>query len=131
MFASKPGAYPRVEQLKCAQPGCGLAWPERIAWDKHSSLLQTFVNYGHKSFITLGSAINITNIFMDENFDWAKYAKALVPRMAFKPSLMFASKARVYLSGETYSRLLAFASNIRLGWKCLPGTNTLAYSVHL
>jgi hypothetical protein len=32
------------------------------------------------------------------------------------------------LSGDPlYGRLLAFPTNIRLDWKGLPGTNTLAY----
>ena len=33
-----------------------------------------------------------------------------------------------HLSGAPlYGRLLASSTNIRLGWKSLPGTNTLAY----
>jgi hypothetical protein len=46
---------------------------------------------------------------------------------------MFKIKARAYPSGapETIqNRLLALPANIRLGWKCLPGTNTLAYFVN-
>ncbi len=30
----------------------------RLARDKHSSLLRTFVNYGSKNFITLGRDVN-------------------------------------------------------------------------
>ncbi len=51
----------------------------------------------------------------------------------FQTSLMFVGKAmptRVkLLSGAPLSgRLLASPKNIRLGWKDLPGTNTIAYS---
>ncbi len=44
----------------------------------------------------------------------------------FQPSLMFAVKAVAYPS-EAPFRYLASPTNIRLGWKGLPGTNTLAY----
>jgi len=41
-------------------------------------------------------------------------------------------KARVYLSGVSfYNKALAFYANIRIGWKALPGTNTLAYLASL
>jgi len=45
---------------------------------------------------------------------------------------MFAGKAGAYpieapLSVPLEGRLLASATNIRLGWRGLPGTNTLAY----
>jgi hypothetical protein len=42
---------------------------------------------------------------------------------------MFAGKAGAYLSEAPFRRvrLLASPINIRLGWKSLPGTNTLAY----
>ncbi len=39
---------------------------------------------------------------------------------------MFAGKAGAYPS-EAPFRLLASPTNIRLGWKGMPGTNTLAY----
>jgi hypothetical protein len=41
---------------------------------------------------------------------------------------MFAGKARVYQrEAPLKCRLLASPTNIRLSWKGLPGTNTLAY----
>ncbi len=54
------------------------------------------------------------------------------PGKPFKPSLMFAGKVRTYpsehLSGALLEgRPLALPKNIILGWKSLPGTNTLAY----
>jgi hypothetical protein len=37
--------------------------------DNHSSLLQKFVNYGQKSFITLGNGVNFINILASlQNF---------------------------------------------------------------
>jgi hypothetical protein len=44
---------------------------------------------------------------------------------------MFAGKARAYLSEAPFrysslGRLLASSTNIRIGWKGLPKTNTLA-----
>ena len=50
-----------------------------------------------------------------------------------QPSLMFAGKAGAYPRVEylkdasLYCRLLVLTADIRLGWKGLPGTNTLAY----
>jgi hypothetical protein len=46
---------------------------------------------------------------------------------------MFSDKARAYPSEPPFrystnrARLLALPTNIRLGWKSFPGTNTLAY----
>ncbi len=43
------------------------AWLERLASDKHTSLLRTFVNYGRKFFITLDSGdkkFTILNLFI-------------------------------------------------------------------
>jgi hypothetical protein len=55
-----------------------------------------------------------------------------VPGKPFKPSLMFAGKARAYpseaLSGAPFSgRPLALPTNIGIGWKGLPMTYILAY----
>jgi hypothetical protein len=52
--------------------------------------------------------------------------------MTFQPSLMFAVTAGAYLIEApfrcfTLGRLLSSPPNIGLGWKDLPGTNTLAY----
>jgi hypothetical protein len=60
-----------------------------------------------------------------------------VPGNPFQPSLMFTGNARVYVSGAPesgaplYGRFMASPTNIRLGWKGLPGTNTLAYYENL
>jgi len=56
-----PGAYPREEYLKGASLGYAPASLENVrlgclrpAIDKHSSLLQTFVNYECKKFYNIG-----------------------------------------------------------------------------
>jgi hypothetical protein len=61
----RPGAYPRVEHLK----GASLAWVgsgptgkhytllERLARDKHSSLLRKSVNYGRKKDYSTGPRV--------------------------------------------------------------------------
>ncbi len=56
-----------------------------------------------------------------------------VPGKPFQPSLMFAGKARAYPSeaasgAPLYGRPLALPTNIRLGGRGLPGTNTVNYS---
>ncbi len=54
-----------------------------------------------------------------------------VPGKSLKPSLMFVGNAGAEVSKKTvppiYGRYLAVPPNIRLSWKGLPGTNTLAY----
>jgi hypothetical protein len=52
-----------------------------------------------------------------------------VPGKPFKPSLMFVGKAGAYLRVEPLrgASLTTLLINIRLGWKGLPGTDTLAY----
>jgi hypothetical protein len=61
MFVGKTGAYPIEEPFRYSTrvKAPGLAHKqqtslESLARDKHSSLLLTFINYGVKSFITLG-----------------------------------------------------------------------------
>ncbi len=52
MFVSKARDYPSVEQLKVLHSGRLLPYSqkvvmlERLGWDKHPSLIQTFVNRG-------------------------------------------------------------------------------------
>ncbi len=52
---------------------------------------------------------------------------------SFQPSLMCSNKAGAFLGGAPvlWGRLIALPTNIRLGRKGRPGTNTLAYCVHL
>ncbi len=48
----------------------------------------------------------------------------------FQLGLMFDRKVRAYLSdAPLLGMLLALPTNIRPGWKNLPGTNTLAYYI--
>jgi hypothetical protein len=48
----------------------------------------------------------------------------------FKPNIMFARKAWSLSSALLLDALLALSTNIRLGWKVLSQTNTLAYFTH-
>jgi hypothetical protein len=48
----------------------------------------------------------------------------------FQPSVTFLTQAGSYPRGAPESRLLALHTDIRLSWKGLPGTNTLAYYDH-
>ncbi len=50
-----PGAYPKVEVLLLGLNHKQQTKQEKIAKDKHSSLLQTFVNYGCKKFYNIGA----------------------------------------------------------------------------
>ncbi len=57
-------------------------------------------------------------------------ARVFVLGKPFHPSLMFAGSDGAYPSeagAPLLVRLLAFPTNIRLGWKGLPETNSLAY----
>ncbi len=56
--------------------------------------------------------------------------------MPFQPNLMFGGKDTAYpgvehLKGASLSYVRALLKNIRLGWKGMPRTNTLAYCAHL
>jgi hypothetical protein len=50
-----------------------------------------------------------------------------IPGKLFQPSLMFVSDARAHQSEAPFMwvKLLTLPTNIRLGWKGLPGTNAL------
>jgi hypothetical protein len=67
-----------------------------------------------------------------------------IPGKPFQPSLMYVINAGAYPRGRPVAvksfitlaperlkgRLLALHTIVRLGWKTLPGTNTLAYYGH-
>ncbi len=66
MSVVRPGAYHKGSFFTWV--GSGLTGKnytnmEMLARDKHSSLLRTFVNYGCKSFITLGPGPNVIKLF--------------------------------------------------------------------
>jgi hypothetical protein len=46
--------------LTCKQ----CVWLERLARDKHSSLLRKFLNYGRKKFYNLALGPSVTKLFM-------------------------------------------------------------------
>ncbi len=55
-----------------------------------------------------------------------------VPGRLFKPSMTFTGKTRGLpksgvLQGASLREALSFLANVRIGWKSLPATNTLAY----
>jgi hypothetical protein len=55
-----------------------------------------------------------------------------VPGKLFQPSLMFVGKARghprvEHLKGASLGQARSLLANIGVGWKSLPGKNTLAY----
>jgi hypothetical protein len=60
-----------------------------------------------------------------------------VPGKPFQPNLMFVGEARSLPKSGASERALhsgrprPYIANIRLGWKGLPGTNTLAYYENL
>jgi hypothetical protein len=57
----------KMFNLGSLQPYSEMTRLEKLARDKHSSLLQKFINYGEKGFITLGSGgANIMKLFSAE-----------------------------------------------------------------
>jgi hypothetical protein len=67
MFVRKAGAYPSgvPKGSSLYRQALGLihihkhsTGPERLARDKHSGLLRTFENYGHKFFTTLSPELH-------------------------------------------------------------------------
>jgi len=57
MFVSKAGAYPREEPFRCSNIGWApghIHKPLTTAADRHSSLLQKFINYGRTKFYNIG-----------------------------------------------------------------------------
>ncbi len=78
---------------------------ERVARDKHSSLLQKFVNYGHKIVLQY------------------RHPRAYPMKLLRSLECLSLAHFRAPLQG----RILALPTNIRLGWKGLPGKNTIAY----
>jgi hypothetical protein len=73
---------------------------ERLARDKHSSLLQTFLDYDRKKFCNSETCGQCYKTFMVVN---------------------------TFLVLHFYGRLLVSPANIRPSWKGFSGTNALAY----
>jgi hypothetical protein len=68
IFAGKAGAYSSEAPFRCSTPGSapGLTHKyytrqEKLARDKHSSLLQKSVNYGRKKFYGKGPCLSGTS----------------------------------------------------------------------
>jgi hypothetical protein len=73
MFVRKAGTYPsgvpKGSSLYSYALGLihkHLTRLERLVRDKHSSFLRTFVNYGHKFFITLGTGLVLQLLVTDK-----------------------------------------------------------------
>ncbi len=74
-----------------------------------------------------------TNVFTAVIYEFFKSARVFVNGKPFQLSLVFTSKARALLEWNTFQGLytksipLDLPANIRLGWKSLPGTNTISH----
>jgi hypothetical protein len=85
-----------------------------------------------KCFTVQDHGANAIKPFTVVIYEFSKLlARVFVPGKPFQPSQMFAGKAVAYPSEEplrcpVWGRLLALPTNIRLCWKGLPRTNTLA-----
>ena len=75
MNADKAKAYLSEAPFRCSTPGltCNhYTRLEKLARDKHSSLLQKSVIYRQKSFITLGPGVNVIKLFSFVTVDETK-----------------------------------------------------------
>jgi hypothetical protein len=70
-----------------------LGW-EGLVRKKHSSLLQTFENYGRKKFHNMAPVANIIKLFRAVSYAFSLQARAFVPGKPFQPSLMYVGKPR-------------------------------------
>ncbi len=108
---------------------------ERLATDIRSSLLDPLivVKKIQRCEYNPWSRIHIQHFIFFLTYKWAQQARVIVPGKPFQPSLMFLSKARAYHSEvpSTLEQAPCLPTNIRLGWKGLPVTDTLAYSAQL
>ncbi len=65
---------------------------------QHSSLQRQRQDYGLKTFAMLRTGANVIKLFTTVSYNFLQLARALVPGKPFQPNLMFADKARAYLS---------------------------------
>jgi hypothetical protein len=49
----------------CSKLECSVEYAGKLGRDKHSTLMQKFVNYGQKNFITLSPGVKVTKLFTD------------------------------------------------------------------
>ncbi len=77
--------------------------------------------------LPLHGGSNIVKLFTAVIDKCLGQARVLVPGKPFQPSLMFAGPYRSEspLDAPLLGRLLALSTNIRLGWKGLPGKNSI------
>ncbi len=70
--------------------------------NKHSSLVQKFVNYGQKQFYNICSWAQCCKTFLDVIYECSQYASI---GKLFQPSLMFLAKARSQPKSGAHERL--------------------------
>jgi hypothetical protein len=102
----------------------------------HKKGLSHLVNKKHEKLVLylpyLGPLGACTiKVFTAVIYGFSRKARVFVPGKPLQPCLMFVVKAGAYLREapfrwSTLGRPLALPTNIRLGWRGLPGTNTLA-----
>ncbi len=71
-----------------------------------------------------------TKLFTAVNYHCSQQARVFVPGRPFQPCLIFVGKARSLPWSETPGYTLDLLKNVRLAWRNLPGTKTLAYYEH-
>ncbi len=104
---------------------------ERHASDKHSSLLQTLVNYDHENFYNICIRGQCYRTFYDRKLQIFLISQSVCPKL-FEPSLMFVGKAGAYQNEapfmcSTLRQALDLPPNIRVAWKGQTVANTLVY----
>jgi hypothetical protein len=80
---------------------------ERLAKDKHSSLLQKFVTYGRKFFITLAPVVgvNVINLFTSSLTNKSIKIACLVKGKPFRATATFCVLSQYQLEGSVGSGL--------------------------
>jgi hypothetical protein len=78
---------------------------ERVARDKHSSLLQKFVTYGRNFFITLAPIVNVINLFTSSLTNKSIKIACLVKGKPFRATATFCVLSQYQLEGSVGSSL--------------------------
>ncbi len=99
---------------------------QTLARNKHSCLLQKYVNYGHKKFYNIVPRGLYHKTYYGHNLQISMESLSLANLSSLIQCLWVRLRAypRVYhLKGASVGQLLALATNIRLGWNSLSGTS--------
>ncbi len=106
---------------------------EMFATDKHSSLIYMSVNYGHKKFYNIGPWCQSYMIFYFRNLRMFAISWSVCPWQAFPAQSNICGLGKQptlewgIVSGCPLRQAPALITIIKLGWKSLPGTKTLAF----